>query len=259
MANTVQTRTYLRNECVVFRMTRERFGGLSNMASGFPLQVNGVRVWNAEALYQACRFPHLPKVQEIIIRQRSPMTAKMRSKPYRKDSRPDWLNIRVKVMRWCLRVKLAENWEKFGELLLATGDRPIVEKSRKDEFWGAKPKNNETLVGANVLGRLLMELREELRGPKRELLRRVELPEIADLLFLGKPIKTIGARLLTSETTPSTTLEAEVIPHLPGSAEVTNGIDATGQERQLSSASTETKESDMVKPGIVDPGFWTRQ
>ena len=250
MPHTVQTRTYLRDECIVFRKTKERFGGLSNMASGFPLEVNGVSVWTAEALYQACRFPYLPRVQEMIIGQRSPMTAKMKSKPFRKDSRPDWLNIRVKVMRWCLRVKLAENWEKFGELLLVTGDRQIVEESPKDEFWGAKPENNETLVGANVLGRLLMELREELRGPKRESLQRVGLPEIPDFLFLGEPIRTVGGRLLTSEAAPSTTLEAEVVPHFPGSAEVTNGIDATGLERQLLSASTETKESDMVKPGI---------
>ena len=120
MPQDAQTRTYSRDESVVFRITKEGFGGLSNMASGFPLEINGVRVWSSEALYQACRFPHLPKVQEIILRERSPMTAKMMSKPYRKDSRPDWEKINVKVMRWCLRVKLAQNWETFGKLLLST-------------------------------------------------------------------------------------------------------------------------------------------
>ena len=66
-----------------------------------------------------------------------------------------------KVMRWCLRVKLAQIWDEFSRLLLATGDRPIVEESRKDEFWGAKVVNTDTLVGVNALGRLLMELREK--------------------------------------------------------------------------------------------------
>src|SRR5688500_12497164 len=109
------------------------------MAGGFPLLVNGVRILTSEALYQACRFPHLPKVQSLIIDQRSPLTAKMKSKPYRSDSRPDWDHIRVKVMRWCLRVKLVQNWHRFSSLLLETDERPIVEESRKDDFWGAKP------------------------------------------------------------------------------------------------------------------------
>ena len=134
-----QTRTYVRTRSVVFRMTNAPFGGLSNMSSGFPLSVNGIRILTSEALYQACRFPHLPRVQRLIIGQTSPMTAKMKSKPHRHESRPDWNQVRVKVMRWCLRVKLAQNWVKFSALLLDTEDRPIVEESRKDDFWGAEP------------------------------------------------------------------------------------------------------------------------
>ena len=153
-----QTRTYDRRTSVVFLKTKEAFGGLSNMAAGFPLRVNDIQIRTSEALYQACRFPHLPQVQAEIIAQKSPMTAKMKSKPHRKESRSDWDRVRVKIMRWCLRVKLAQNWESFGKLLLKTGDRPIVEQSKKDSFWGAKPIDDEILVGMNVLGRLLMEL-----------------------------------------------------------------------------------------------------
>ena len=114
-STTDQTRTYDRPSSVVFLKTHEAFGGLSNMAGGFPLHVHGVRIHTSEALYQACRFPHMPEVQRLIIGQTSPMTAKMKSKPHRKDSRPDWDRVRVKVMRWCLRMKLAQNWEKFFE------------------------------------------------------------------------------------------------------------------------------------------------
>ena len=156
-------REYRRSESAVFLKTKEKHGGLSNMAGGFPLEVNGVLIRTAEALYQACRFPHLPAVQEQIIAQRSPMTAKMKSKPHRPDSRPDWDKVRVRIMRWCLQVKLAQNWEKFGAVLLETGDLPIVEHSRRDEFWGAKPVDAQTLVGVNALGRLLMELRERVK------------------------------------------------------------------------------------------------
>ena len=157
-------RIYHKNECAVFLKTAEQLGGLSNMAGGYPLCINGIHILTSEALYQACRFPHLPEVQKLIIGQKSPMAAKMKSKPYRKDSRPDWDDVRVQVMRWCLRVKLVQHWEKFGGLLLSTRDRPIVEESYRDQFWGAKPTDDGTLYGANVLGRLLGELREQLIG-----------------------------------------------------------------------------------------------
>ena len=189
-------RTYVRGEAVVVYKTKEDFGGLSNMASGYPLQINGVRILTTEALYQACRFPHLPEVQREIIGQHSPMTAKMKSKPHRKDSRPDWDEVRYKVMRWCLRVKLAQNYAEFGRLLLATRDRPIVEQSRKDDYWGAKlaDEAGDTLIGQNVLGRLLMELREKLKDDTDGMLKIVPPLGIPDFLLLGKPIETVSAR-----------------------------------------------------------------
>jgi len=188
---TPATRTYRIDECVIFRKTNERFGGLSNMAPGFPLYINGIRIGTAEALYQACRFPHLPDVQRLIIDEPSPMTAKMRSKPYRSQSRPDWEQIKVRIMRWCLRIKLVQNWQKFEQLLESTGELPIVEFSKKDPYWGAQPTDEHTLVGANVLGRLLMELRLHLRGPERERLRCVMPPNVPTPLLFGMPIKPV--------------------------------------------------------------------
>jgi hypothetical protein len=124
------------------------------------------------------------------------MTAKMKSKPHRKDSRPDWDEVRYKVMRWCLRVKLAQNYAEFGRLLLATRDRPIVEQSRKDDYWGAKlaDEAGDTLIGQNVLGRLLMELREKLKDDADGMLKTVSPLGIPDFLLLGKPIETVTAR-----------------------------------------------------------------
>lgn len=200
-SNTDQTencllRTYVRGEVVVVYKTKEDFGGLSNMASGYPLQINGVRILTTEALYQACRFPHMPEIQREIIVQHSPMTAKMKSKPHRKNSRLDWDEVKYKVMRWCLRVKLAQNHEEFSRLLLATRERPIVEQSRKDDYWGAKlaDETGETLIGQNVLGRLLMELRERIKDDTEGVLKTVPPLEIPDFLLLGKPIETVTAK-----------------------------------------------------------------
>jgi len=184
-------RSYSRRDAVVFYKTKEQWGELSNMASGFPLVVCGT-VWpSSEALYQACRFPHLPDVQQDIARQTSGMAAKMKSKPHRSATREDWLRIRVRVMRWVLRVKLAQHMKRFGGVLLATGDAPIVERSTKDRYWGAEESRDGTLEGQNVLGRLLMELREELRAKSLEELSAVAPPRVDGFLLLGRPVGVV--------------------------------------------------------------------
>lgn len=191
-------RTYNRHDSVLFRKTSDEFGGLSNMAPSFPLFVAGVRVRTSEALYQACRYPHLPDVQRLIIEQTSPMTAKMKSKPYRSQSREDWESIKFKIMRWCLRVKLAENWETFGDLLLATGRLPIVEESSKDAYWGAIHIGDGVYRGENVLGRLLMRLRERLIQ-EPDVLRSVQPIPISHFLLLGKQIDAISTSAPASD------------------------------------------------------------
>ena len=93
-------------------------------------------------------------------------------------------------MKWRLRLKLAQHWQSFGSLLLSTDNLPIVEDSRKDDYWGAKPVTTDTLSGQNVLGRLLMELREKLKE-KPESLKIVEPVPIEDFLLLARPIPVI--------------------------------------------------------------------
>lgn len=205
-----QLRTYRRPESIVFLKTKEAWGGLSNMAAGYPLQINETSILTSEALYQACRFPHHPNIQQLIIDQRSPMAAKMKSKPYRVAyCRPDWDKVHVQVMRWCLRLKLAQNWDRFGALLLKTDDKPIVEESRRDAFWGAKPTGAETLEGRNALGRLLMELRGEFKA-NGDTLRVVEPPAIPDFHLLGEPILRWDGLGPCASTSDSTTKQKAI-------------------------------------------------
>jgi len=198
VVKTVESRNYDPTQVAVFWKTKERFGGLSNMAAGFPLIVNGIKILTSEALYQACRFPHRPEIQELIISQISPMTAKMRAKPFAADSRPDWEEVRVPIMRWCLRVKLCQHPIEFGRVLQETEGRDIVEKKvRRSDFWGAKIKDDGSLEGPNVLGRLLMELRDEYfgNGPPR----CVKPLNIVRFELYGHPI----TELSISERVPS--------------------------------------------------------
>jgi ribA/ribD-fused uncharacterized protein len=163
------------------------------MAPNFAIRIDKTRIDTVEALYQACRYPDHPEIQAIIVDQPSPMTAKMKSKKYREFTRPDWNKKRLAIMRWCLQVKLAQNWSRFGAVLEKTGTRPIVEESLRDDFWGAKPNQDGTLVGLNVLGRLLMQLRDAYRKSDNDPLKCIAEIEIPNFHFLGKPIGSVCA------------------------------------------------------------------
>lgn len=154
-------RLYNIAEVITISKTNEVFGELSNMSSKFPLFVNDIIIPSSEALYQAMRYSLFPKVQNEIILQHSPMTAKMISKKYNQYSRQDWEVIKLKVMRWVMEIKLSQHWSTLAPILEETGNKAIVELSHKDQFWGTKNLGNNQLEGKNALGRLWMALREK--------------------------------------------------------------------------------------------------
>ena len=73
--------------------------------------------------------------------------------------RPDWDDVKLDIMRGILRAK-TEQHEYVRRKLLATGDRELVENSWRDDYWGWGPNQD----GQNMLGKLWMEIRAELRG-----------------------------------------------------------------------------------------------
>jgi ribA/ribD-fused uncharacterized protein len=190
---------YERNACIPFSKITKPFGGLSNMAPGFPLEVNGILIPTSEALYQCCRFPHMPEVQRLIIEQKNPWYAKRRSRVYLKESREDWSCVRVEIMDWVQRVKLLQHWDEFGELLLSTKQDPIVEESIKDGFWGATPEGDQILVGSNVLGRILTNLRSELLQHSIEHFRQIKPPsQVANFKIYGMQIGGVSKESIAS-------------------------------------------------------------
>jgi ribA/ribD-fused uncharacterized protein len=152
---------YRETDCAIIYRTRERFGELSNMASGFPIRFDNRLFYSTEALYQCCRYPGLADIQKAI-NVPNAMTAKMKSKPPREQTRDDWYEVRVSIMEACLRLKVEQHLDRIIPILAQTGDRPIVEKSRRDAFWGAKPISETEIEGDNVLGLLWMLIREEI-------------------------------------------------------------------------------------------------
>lgn len=63
-------------------------------------------------------------------------------------------------MRKALRAKFEEH-PALAELLVSTGTAELVEHTENDAYWGDGGDGK----GRNMLGRILMELRETLRRP----------------------------------------------------------------------------------------------
>lgn len=149
---------------------------LSNMAGDMTIYCGKRKFHSSEQLYQACKYlPDVtcipeatrksgksvePHVQKRILDSTNARGAKMTQKCAVKEGlvREDWGEIKVDCMLWVLELKLKWNPDKFGAVLRSTGNKMIVEKSRKDTFWGCVQKG-DVLEGENHLGRLLVQVR----------------------------------------------------------------------------------------------------
>lgn len=135
----------------------DEFYCLSNFAA-FRLTWKGVDWDTSEHAYQASKFTD-PSVRHRIQFTRSAHAAFKIADAYRHIRRPDWESVRLDVMREIIRAK-HEQHQYVKVKLLETGDREIVEDSWRDDFWGTGPDG----TGQNWLGKLWMELRDEIRA-----------------------------------------------------------------------------------------------
>jgi ribA/ribD-fused uncharacterized protein len=99
-----------------------------------------------------------PAGRAAIMTQENPGDAKNAAKQY--PTREDWPFIKLDVMHELLRLKFQDRY--LGDWLLATGSAELVEGNTwGDVFWGVCNG-----VGENQLGKLLMQVRTELRIAK---------------------------------------------------------------------------------------------
>jgi|ERR1700737_2581307 len=77
---------------------------------------------------------------------------------YKTRRRSDWDYVKVDIMRDILRAKVQQH-DYVRRKLLATGERELVENSWRDDYWGWGLNQD----GKNMLGKLWMEIRSELR------------------------------------------------------------------------------------------------
>lgn len=115
----------------------------------------------AEHLFQGIKTLD-PDVREKIRQTQYPYDARKMGR--RVKLRPGWEKLKLKFMKNVLRMKFTQN-PKLHKRLVATGNKELLEGNVwHDNFWGdcicSKCKN---MSGKNWLGKLLMEIRKELR------------------------------------------------------------------------------------------------
>ncbi len=132
------------------------YGAFSNFAA-YAFKLGGQTWPTSEHYFQANKFPGTPQFEEIRKARTPGLAAKLgRSRRFR--LRPDWESVKVDVMRRAIDAKFRQH-DKLRALLLSTGDEELIEETDTDSFWGCGSDGK----GRNMLGRLLMELRERLR------------------------------------------------------------------------------------------------
>lgn len=123
-----------------------------------PIEYRGRRWHSSEAAYQAMKT--IDEEEQCRIQQtRLPHEAKKLGKTV--TMREDWDEIKVDIMREIVRAKFDQH-DYLRDMLLATDDAIIEEGNHwGDTFWGICRGK-----GLNILGNILMELREEYAKSK---------------------------------------------------------------------------------------------
>ena len=156
-------RIYAKDQICGFRITNAAWGSFSNFQPlTIPIAAGPWTFFTSEALYQGAKFGARPDTQQRIA---VALTARDEAAIGRTPGLgidPGWNEERVDVMRWVLRMKREANAAGLDAVLADTDDRFIVEVSTRGPWWGARPVANR-YEGRNVLGRLWMEFRQQLR------------------------------------------------------------------------------------------------
>lgn len=123
-----------------------------------PQWIDGICYATNEHYYQAQKATD-PQMRMWIAQCPKPFHAMLAGRALREkkgEIRKDWEDIKYQVMLTGLRCKFFQNID-LAVWLMATGDKTIHEASPVDMTWG--------VLGKDLLGKALMEVRKELRDP----------------------------------------------------------------------------------------------
>jgi ribA/ribD-fused uncharacterized protein len=140
----------------------ERMNGKYYLLSNFypcPIEYEGLVYRSNEAAYQASKSTD-PEVRESFTRVKNGGEARTAGQTI--YLRQNWDQIKYEIMKDINRIKYSE--PEMKGFLLGTGDQYIQEGNNHQDFYYGCCLIDGKWVGENNLGKILMEIREELRN-----------------------------------------------------------------------------------------------
>lgn len=152
--------SYPADKTIAFHKIDGEWGILGNFART-PLVVDGVTFYSAESLFQVMKLTD-PAARRHVHSMKGLWLKKQANKYAATVGRADWASIFVDALKFCLMTKYAQ-CDAFRAELERTGNRVIVERAhgRADTYSAKLSADGMTWTGGNLMGRLLMELRDK--------------------------------------------------------------------------------------------------
>jgi N-glycosidase YbiA len=142
-----------------FYSTRGEFGCFSNFSRHHVFLKD--KIWKTtEHYFQAQKFSDTVFEEQIRLAH-SPKEAAEMGRDRKKPLRKDWEVVKDEIMLDALKAKFTQH-KDLKEILLSTGDAKLVEHTANDRYWGDGGDGS----GLNMLGKLLMQVRDELKQQK---------------------------------------------------------------------------------------------
>lgn len=144
-------------DTINFYSVSDEYGEFSNFAA-FPIKLDGL-VWpTSEHYFQAQKFDDVT-YREKIRKAKTPMIAAQLGRDRKMKLRRDWESVKVDIMFKAVAAKFSQ-YQELKNQLLETGDARLVEHTDNDSYWGDGGNGQ----GRNMLGQLLMKVRDNLQG-----------------------------------------------------------------------------------------------
>lgn len=147
----------MEKKVINFYSTKDDYGCFSNF-SRHKLFLKDKSWKTSEHYFQAQKFVGTSHEEELRLAD-SPMEVAKMGRDRKRPLRKDWETAKDDIMREALKAKFTQN-KDLKKILLETDDAELVEHTANDNYWGDGGNGS----GKNMLGKLLMELREELKN-----------------------------------------------------------------------------------------------
>ena len=158
------THRYPVDQCACIKGAAEEWGVLGNFGRA-SVVINGVEFNKTEKLFQCMKFTYAPVIKEIYAQNGMGMKQKAKKKEYEIYKREDWPRIFLDALKFVLVTKYEQSESFRAELERSKGLFIVEDETGRSgckksaDAYGTIRVGDE-MVGPNLLGQFLMELRD---------------------------------------------------------------------------------------------------